>query len=196
MNNFDDIAKKYREEIVNLYKNQNVDGSEYIPSEEENLIDMSQENDEKSDEVYMPPAVAMDSDIYKQNLQNKMGTGFIRIEASSANNALPVSNALVIITQFIDGAERIVRIVETDADGRTELIELSAPLENGTELSPVSPSSSYNAIIFLDGYYEVQNKNIAVFSGITSLQPVNLIPLPANKSEREVITFYEQEPQF
>ncbi len=195
MNNFDDIAKKYREEIENLYKSQNVDGSEYIPSEEENMTDTTQEKDEKSNEIYMPPAVAMDSDIYTQNLKNNMGTGFLRIEASSANNALPVSNALVIITQYIDGVEKIVRIVETDADGRTELIELSA-VENNGELLPVSPSSNYNAIIFLDGYYEVQNKNIPIFSGITSLQPVNLIPLPANKSEREVITFYQQEPEF
>lgn len=202
LNKFDDMAGKYKDEIIKLYQNQNNDD---LQESEDEIMKLYQNNDDLPEPEYeppvdnqeesilpvMPPAIAEQSNIYEKN---NMGTGFLKVEVSSGNNAYPVENALVIITKNENGREDIMYILETDINGTTSLSELSAPLENGTEISDRTPYSYYNIIVYKPGYYEVQNKNAAVFSGITSIQPVKLIPLPAYTEENRVTTFYEQEP--
>ncbi len=187
MENFDDIARRYREEIENLYKSQN---EEYIVTENE-----AENQNENNNEVYMPPAVRPDSEVYSKSKEKNMGTGFLRVEVSAGGNAFPIEDALVVITEYVDGAEKVIRILVTNQDGRTDIIELPAP-EEAVLTSNGSPYSNYNAIIFHEGYYEVHNRNIPIFAGITSLQPVSLVPMPIYKEGREIMTFYDQEPQF
>ena len=45
-------------------------------------------------------------------------------------------------------------------------------------LDSVGPFSEISAEITADGYYTSVNINIPIYPGITSIQPVNLIPLP------------------
>ncbi|HCR74419.1 MAG TPA: hypothetical protein DIW26_08695 [Ruminococcus sp.] len=203
LNNFDDASKKYKDEIIKLYKNQNsdYDMESYMsmfpeavpePSAEE-LENNSEEIAETSFPQVMPPAVAEQSPVYNENLENNMGTGFLRVEATSADRAYPAENALVIITEIKNGRENILYIFETDKNGSSPIAELPAPVFSGGEISDKKPFSYYNVLVYAKGFYEVQNKNVAVFNGITSILPVNLIPVPAYTEEKRTVSFYGQE---
>lgn len=196
MDNLDDITKKYKDEIVNLYKNQE---NEYVPdfSDDETISenDEPSENGEKiPDDMIMPPAVTEPLKVYNSEDEEYKGSGYLIVEVKSGSGAYPVENALVIVTRNINGEDKILSIMRTNQNGKTEIMELPAPANNGTKISDKNPYAFYNVIVYMESYYEVQNRNVSVFSGITSLLPVNLIPLPAYTHENKVMTFYEQEP--
>jgi len=196
MDNLDDITKKYKDEIVNLYKNQE---NEYVPdfSDDETISenDEPSENGEKiPDDMIMPPAVTEPLKVYNSEDEEYKGSGYLIVEVKSGSGAYPVENALVIVTRNINGEDKILSIMRTNQNGKTEIMELPAPANNGTKISDKNPYAFYNVIVYMESYYEVQNRNVSVFSGITSLLPVNLIPLPAYTHENQVMTFYEQEP--
>lgn len=199
LNNFNDESKKYKDEIIKLYKNQNsdYDMESYMsmfpePSDEE-PENNPEETAENSFPQVMPPAVAQQSQVYDENPENNMGTGFLRVEVTSADRAYPAENALVIITEIKNGRESILYILETDKNGAAPIAELSAPVFSGSEISDKKPFSYYNVMVYAKGFYEVQNKNIAIFNGITSILPVNLIPVPAYTEEKRTVSFYGQE---
>ena len=201
MDNFDDIAEKYRNEIINLYNNQDdktIEANSDKQSSEKNSADtetdiQNEEYQENNNYPIMPPAVSESALYNAESEKAGMGKGFLKITVT-AGGAYPVENAIVIITRFTDGSEQVVNILQTNESGETPVIELDAPLANGTKVSDKNPYMYYNTLVSADGYYDVQNRNIALFSGITSIQPVNLIPLPAYTDERRTMTFYEQEP--
>lgn len=199
MDNLDDITKKYRDEIVNLYKNQD---SEYVPdfineeTSDNNNAEMKNSDDMQNtnENIVMSPAISEPLTVYDKNQEQYKSSGYLIVEVTAGSNAFPIENALVIITRMVNGEEKILSILRTNQSGRTDILELPAPVENGTEISSVRPYANYNVITYVDSYFEVQNKNISIFSGITSLLPVNLIPLPAHTDTNQVMTFYEQEP--
>lgn len=196
MDNLDDMTKKYKDEIVNLYKNQD---NEYVPDfpDDETIAEDSEpsENGEKvPDDMIMPPAVTEPLKVYNSEDEEYKGSGYLIVEVKSGSGAYPVENALVIVTRNINGEDKILSIMRTNQNGKTEIMELPAPANNGTKISDKNPYAFYNVIVYMESYYEVQNRNVSVFSGITSLLPVNLIPLPAYTHENKVMTFYEQEP--
>lgn len=194
MDSFDDISEKYRNEIINLYKNQESDTADM---KEENTAEQEEKIDEGDNvpENYpvMPPAVSENALYDRASEQAGMGKGFLKVSVTTGN-AYPLENVLVIVTRFINGNEEIVNILQTNESGETPVIELDAPLKNGREVSDKNPYTFYNILTSAEGYYQVQNRNVALFSGITSIQPVNLIPLPAYTDDKKVQIFYEQEP--
>lgn len=194
MDNFDDISEKYRNEIINLYKNQDNGDIPNLADENVSEQDIADESTVKTEDFpVMPPAVAENAIYDRNNESAGMGKGFLKIKVTTGN-AYPLENALVIVTRFVNENEEIVNILQTDESGETPVIELDAPLKNGKEISDKNPYLYYNIMTSADGYYQVQNRNVALFSGITSIQPVNLVPLPAYTDENNVQIFYEQEP--
>lgn len=119
--------------------------------------------------------------------------GNLRIEASAGGRAIPVEDVLIIITRA-EKPDEILALLLTDSNGATQTIRIPAPAEMLSE----SPSDkTVNAVVnitaFKKGYYEVENRNVPVFTGVTSIQPVNMIPLPLNTSEGKT-TFTESKP--
>lgn len=107
--------------------------------------------------------------------------GSLTVRTYTAGGALPVSGALV----RIQGAEEANRFVSytliTDRDGLTPRITLPAPSVSYS-LSPgpaESPYSIYDVEISASGYYTKRINGLTVFSGIDSVQQVNLIPASA-----------------
>ena len=104
--------------------------------------------------------------------------GRIRIRAYTAGGALPIEGATVRIM----GAEEDNRLISyslmTDRDGLTESVALPAPDVNFS-LSP-SPSEKpyalYDIEITAPGYYSKNINGLSVFSGIESVQLINMIP--------------------
>ena len=111
------------------------------------------------------------------HMENKDGTGYLKIRAASANGAFPVSGALVFIT---DENGRTAASLRTDISGLTETVALSAPsatLSQSPSDSKALPFAVYSVQISKDGFYPVEDLTVPVFDSITAIQSVNLIPL-------------------
>ncbi len=107
--------------------------------------------------------------------------GSLRIRTYTAGGALPVVGALVRIRGAEEENRFIMHTLLTDRDGLTEKVILPAP-SVGYSLSPSpeeSPYSIYDVEISADGYYTKRIDGMSVFSGIDSVQLVNMIPSSA-----------------
>ena len=108
--------------------------------------------------------------------------GFLQVAVKTANGALPVPNANVSIYSYSDkdNDRNILYSLTTDNDGKTERVALAAKskaLSMSPSDSEISPFTTYNIKVSADGFYENSYINAPIFEGITSIQPVELIPV-------------------
>lgn len=107
------------------------------------------------------------------------GVGRIIVQVYTADQTKPIDGAHVTITREKDGKEELIRALLTNPDGKTPAVDLPAPSKNYS-LAPNEPQgfSNYNIRVDYPGYYTMEQINLPVFPGITSIQQINLIPLP------------------
>ena len=104
--------------------------------------------------------------------------GSLVVRTYTAGGALPVAGAIV----RIEGAEEDNRLVAytlvTDRDGLTKKVFLPAPsVSYSLSPSPAeAPFSLYDIEITATGYFPKKISGLTVFSGIDSVQLVNMIP--------------------
>lgn len=105
--------------------------------------------------------------------------GYLLARIFTARNAVPVPNATVTITRHTDNGEELLAVIRTDEDGRTRQVELPAPAASLSE-SPgtFEPFAKYDVRIEREGFYTVIIKDVQVFDEQTSLQEVEMVPLP------------------
>ena len=109
--------------------------------------------------------------------------GFLEVLVKTANGALPVEGAQVMIYDYSEsdkgqGRGDLMYSLVTDENGRAPRVALATKSkELSTSPGNENPFSIYNIRIAKDGYYNNSYSNVPIFQGITSLQPVNLIPL-------------------
>ena len=105
-------------------------------------------------------------------------TGYLIVNVSTARGAIPLAGAAV--TVMLDEPENstVFTVLTTDTAGKTDRIELPAPDRSLSE-SPgnAKPYATYTLQIDKEGYYSVTNAGVPVFAGITSIQPVEMLPL-------------------
>ena len=104
--------------------------------------------------------------------------GSLRVRTYTAGGALPVKDAVVRITGAEEDNRMIAYSLVTDRDGQTESVVLPAPSVNYS-LSPDPaelPYSVYDMVIMAPGYLTRRIKGLTIFSGINSVQTVNMIP--------------------
>ena len=83
--------------------------------------------------------------------------------------------------------------MKTDINGISPEISLTAPprsiSESPEESMKEKPFSEYRVRVSADGYYPVLNERVVIFSGIKSIQPVNLIPITefSDNPQREIV---------
>ena len=132
-------------------------------------------------------------------LLNEYGTLLVRV--STAGIALPVEGADVRIDGSEEGNRNIHYLLTTDRSGLLERILLPTP-PAALSLQPGGRKgfADYDIRVFKDGFYPVLLRNVPLFSGITSIQAVELIPWPSyNKDEYppySELDFSESEPLF
>lgn len=130
---------------------------------------------------------------------SEFGTLLVRV--STAGIALPVEGADVRIDGSEEENRNIHYLLTTDRSGLLERILLPTP-PAALSLQPGNPKgfADYNIRVFKDGFYPVLLRNVPLFSGITSIQAVEMIPWPSyNKDEyppTSVLDFSESEPLF
>lgn len=117
--------------------------------------------------------------------------GYLVVEAFTAGRGLPVSGAQITVSS---GYDEVIRILETDENGRTEQISLAAPPRKNS-LSPQNPDSfsSYTIDTEKAGYYPVQNTMVPLFGGEVTIQQVTLLPLPFGYDKGKEIKVVDSE---
>ena len=110
-----------------------------------------------------------------------MDHGYITITVRSAGGAIPVQDAVVTVK---DADGNILYVEFTDRSGNTPHLSVPAPpKENSQSPNPSSPPFySYNIDTDKPGYRSVRNLSIPVYPGVTSIQPVELLPIPEGAS--------------
>ena len=111
--------------------------------------------------------------------------GELLIRVFTAGIALPVEGADVRIEGSEESNRDIHYFVTTDRSGLGERIALPAP-PAALSLLPGGKKgfADYTVAVFKEGFYPVLLKNVPLFSGVTSIQTVELIPWPSyNKDE-------------
>ena len=104
--------------------------------------------------------------------------GKIRIRAYTAGGALPIEGATVRIVGAEENNRFVSYSVLTDRDGLTPSVTLPAP-DGSYSLSPSpaeKPYALYDIEITAPGYYSKKINGLSVFSGIESVQLLNMIP--------------------
>lgn len=111
--------------------------------------------------------------------RDQSGTGFLVVQVTTANTAIPLANAAVTLRESEGG--RVLYELRSGNDGRTERVGLPAPPRAESMRPSVQrPYAMYNIEVKLDNYENAFYQNVPVFDGITAIQQANLVPVPEN----------------
>ncbi len=123
-------------------------------------------------------------------------SGYLIIQVSTAGKGLPVSGAHITVSTMDEKEqERVERVLLTDRNGQTEKMALPAPSrENSLTPSGTDNYSTYKIQTEKEGYYPVENLEVPIFGGRTTIQQVALIPLPLGYTAPPVI-IDDKEPE-
>ncbi len=110
-------------------------------------------------------------------MEQSPSVGYLIVNVSTARGAIPLPGASVTVFYDEENNTSVYTVLTTDMSGKTDKIELPAPPRSLSE-SPGSakPYATYTLQIDKDGYYRITNTNVPIFSGVTSIQPVEMIP--------------------
>ena len=133
------------------------------------------------------------------NESTKQDYGYLQINVTSSDGAIPIGDATVAVRLIENGVPRIIAVLLTDESGKTPEIIIETPsLE--LSLGPGAATSPYATVDIETtafGYYSTANVSVPVFPGIKSVQNINLIPLPEDEQggvSPNVIVFESEAP--
>ena len=122
-----------------------------------------------------------------------MEYGYMKVNVRTAGGSLPVEGAIVKILSTKGVASDVLYTLYTNASGLTDRVSLEAPDRSLSE-TPGNENvyAKYNIIVQKAGFYRVEDYDAPVFSGITSIQNTELIPLPEGVQNGDgYMQFYE-----
>lgn len=111
-----------------------------------------------------------------------MEKGYIITEVRSRGEALPIIGATVTVSGYENGTLKVLNVQLTDSSGSTIPFEIETPPKSES-LIPDSPEPPFAVIsieIDKEGFLTQIFAEVPIFSGITTIQPVQLIPLIPN----------------
>ncbi len=111
-------------------------------------------------------------------MSEQNGKGYLRIWTTTAGSALPVTGVAIRIE---DEAGNLLHVLRTGESGLTPTVTLPAPPASDS-LKPDTagkPYAAYYLTIDMPEYQPIRSLAVPIFDGITSLQPVTLLPLTA-----------------
>lgn len=157
------------------------------------LLKMYSENAKALAQNDVPP----EPPVTKPDINNAVplfedGTGGMQVDVTTFNRLYPVKGAIVTIFTGEAASQTLIETDVTDESGKTGVFNLKTPpsaesqqAENGGEL----PYANYNISVKSDGYVEQIAMNVPVFSGIVSVQGIDLLPITAagNHTQPQII---------
>ena len=120
-------------------------------------------------------------------------SGFLLVKVATANGAIPIENASVIVQGKDENNKNVLLSLLTNSDGLTPRIILPAPSADLSQApSPSSkPYSVYNIDVFKEGYYPQHYNGVPIFQNVTAIQNAQIIPI----SEFDAQTPYTNDGQ-
>lgn len=106
--------------------------------------------------------------------------GRLQIRVETGDSALPIGGVTVVISRADGERELLERILRTDSDGQTEVIELPTynRIESESPDRTAAKYTTYNLYVDQAGYYPTRSMGVPIFGGVTSTQTFELRPLP------------------
>lgn len=106
--------------------------------------------------------------------------GYLRFSVGTAGNTLPVRDATVYVYTEGGGSRALLYTLVSDEDGITSTVALPTPplAESFLPRGPI-PFSTYSIYATKEGFYPSEGRTVPLFPSITSIQPINLIPVSA-----------------
>lgn len=171
------------EDLPHNQGNYNYDAPEPLKDLEDYVEDIIPDIDYPDDDTDFEKLFDDDDDDDRSNAPDMKGTGYLQVEVTTGDGAVPVPKAAVIVTQEIGGQSYLVTMKLTDRSGATDIIPLPAPLAEFSEAPDPSerPFSEYNVTVYKKGFYTVPEVTVPIFDTVKSIQPVPLIPLAENE---------------
>lgn len=116
--------------------------------------------------------------------QEMSGTGYLQVRVSTAQSAVPLENAHVILRRVKEDGGGLVKNVYSDRSGLSPRITLQTVSRELSEVpGNIQPFTTYDMEVSKEGYYTQFYQNVPIFDGITSVQSAEMIPLPQNGYE-------------
>ena len=113
--------------------------------------------------------------------QTEKGTGYLVVQVTTANSAVPLSGAHVVISADLPGDGDVIYDLRTGSGGRTERVALETlPRAMSETPGDMKPYLTYHIEVSAPGYEKAIYQNVPIFDGITAFQQANLIPAPEN----------------
>ena len=109
-------------------------------------------------------------------------SGTLTVRAYTAGGALPLEGTRIKISGALEENRFYEAELITDVDGLTAKVALPSPKKRYS-LSPGAPEipyATYDMVVSATGYYTKKLYGVTVFSGIDSVQPIEMIPLGSN----------------
>lgn len=125
--------------------------------------------------------------------------GYILVNVRTGDDSSAVAGAFIAVTAIVDGKRLVLASGVTDESGVSPKFSLPVPdREYSQEPSPEErPYNLFDVSVSAEGFFRARSVDVPVFSGITSVQNFNLIPLPLMMdSSDETVTYYNAEPSF
>lgn len=105
--------------------------------------------------------------------------GTIQVSVSTAQEAVPIEGAAVLISREENGSKRLIQAMITDSSGKTPILTVPAPSRTLTETpSDTIPFAVYRAVVTAPGFLPLINDNVTVFGGSSSILSAALQPKP------------------
>ena len=206
---FEDTARRYREELFRMYANQSINpppkpeqpaAPQAVP-----VIAAPAQREEPPAEPDLPASapdtpeepVSAPEESDTPAMPKRAYTGIIRVHVATAQGARPIAGAAVIITHLTAGEPELISLQTTDQSGNIEAVTVPAPPPSADQRHP--ESYFYDITAQAAGYYREHSADVPVFPNITSMQNFDLIPLPAGADEPLPdgdITFYNDMQQY
>lgn len=113
------------------------------------------------------------------NNSNSEEIGYLVVKVSTARGVIPLEGATVSVRGTPAKNSGIVYSLETNSSGLTPRLALKTPPKSSS-LSPGNaiPYSLWNIDVFCKGFSTAHYTGVPIYSGITSIQNAELIPLP------------------
>ena len=125
--------------------------------------------------------------------------GYIQANVRTGDESSPVEGATVSVTAVVDGQRLIIASGLTDMNGTTPKFAVPVPdIEHSqSHDSHIRPYSLYDVAVSAEGFFTARSVDVPVFSGITSVQNFNMIPVPyMMNGDSETLTYYNREPNY
>lgn len=147
-------TQQYIEEMMRMYKSSAKSRTDYIPAAAEVMPSESNYSD---------------------------GEGGLAVNVTTLRSLYPVKGATVTVFTGSNDNRTIIVTDITDESGKTGVFKLETPPKQASQTADSGqiPYTNYNISITADGYIDNIRMNVPVFSGVVSVQAVDLTPIAA-----------------